>query len=94
MSENTTGSALQMIDLTNAQGMSALQLATDYFYGDLVMLLLRNGAAYSMSEDFWRVFRFVRRLVYHWRFLLLARFFFALMRKLFFRRYSTKLKSD
>lgn len=93
-SEDTSGGAVRMIELTNAQGMSALQLATDYFYGDLVMLLLRNGAAYAASEDFWRVFRFVRRLVYHWKFILLVKFLFALMNKLFVRGSASKLKTD
>lgn len=57
-----------IIELENAQDMNALQLAADYFYGDMVLLLMRHNARFSLAKDMWRVFRFLRRMAYHWRF--------------------------
>ena len=57
-----------IIELENAQDMNALQLAADYFYGDIVLLLMRHNARFSFANDKWRVFRFLRRMAYHWRF--------------------------
>lgn len=87
-------SHVRLINVKNAQDMSAVQLATDYFYTDLVLLLMRNGASFTMTEDFWRVFRFLRRLVYHWKFVLLFQFVWLLMKKVFVKRDVCKLKYD
>eukprot|EP01032_Pedospumella_encystans_P015869 gene15869-18130_t len=40
-----------IIELENAQDMNALQLAADYFYGDMVLLLMRHHAFFSFAKD-------------------------------------------
>lgn len=71
----TNGVYVRIIDQNNAQDMSPLQIAVDYFYIDIILLLLRNGAKFSGSEDTWRQLKLMRRLAYHWQFSSLFQFF-------------------
>lgn len=74
----------RLVDLRNAQDVSALQLAADYRFSEMVLLLLQHGAAFPLLKDLgWRMLRFLVYLSWKWHFIILFRFLFWYTRNLF-----------
>lgn len=67
----------KLIEMCNTQDMSALQLAVDYRFSEMVLLLLQYGASFPVQHDFgWRLLRFVVYLQWKWHFIVLFKFWY------------------
>ena len=79
-----TQSRSKLTQQCNAQGLSAIQLAADYYYPDTVLLLLEYGGILGIQQDkTWRWMKFLNRLLYHWQFITFGRFLSVRIRESF-----------
>lgn len=72
-----------LIEMRNTQDMSPLQLAVDYRFSEMVLLLLQNGASFPVRKDFgWRLLRFVVYLQWKWHFIVLFKFWYLYLKNM------------